>query len=715
MLSGWTVKPVEIMTKWSDKISPDSVWTSYPRPKLQRLEWLNLNGLWKCAITSQECDRTDVVYDMDILVPFAIESSLSGVQKSLLPSDRLWYKREFTVPGAWLGKDIILHFGAVDYECSIWVNDKYVGSHRGGSNPFSFNITEYLDMTEIQTLEVVVRDPTDTEAIARGKQKLGYGRIMYTPVSGIWKTVWLEPVASTHFTEIMPYTDISSGSVELVLDVSGAKGGEYVSVELEDGTTSCGAQIYDSVENVRLVVQNPILWTPDTPKLYGVRVKLFRDGELLDEVKSYFALRKISVGKDTCGYNRIMLNDKEIFSYGTLDQGWWPDGLLTPPSEEAMLWDLQQIKSMGFNSVRKHVKVEPELFYYYADSLGLMVWQDMVSGFETEKRAEQCLGPNSQTDWDAPQEYREQWEKELFDMLGTLRFYPSIIAWVVFNEGWGQYDTHKIVSSVADYDSTRIVNGVSGWKDRGVGNVYDVHNYPYTCMILPENNGDRISVLGEFGGLGYPVNGHLWRPGENNWGYKNLEGVSGLLADYVKLAYDLEGLIAQGLGAAIYTQTTDVEGEINGFITYDRKIIKLPVKLLHVINSRLYDVEPVSADILVQDTQGGSPSMKMVCIDGKDILMTMPVHIADGSLVSISNFNIDREYQHLSIWLNMTADVEVYINDFIVFKKNLKEFRQFTHFNISDYANLLHKGENELKIVADIKGRTSFDYGLRAY
>ena len=345
-------------------------------------------------------------------------------------------------------------------------------------------------------------------------------------------------------------------------------------------------------DRIELDVPNAVLWSPASPKLYRIKARLTRGNKLLDEVGSYFALREVSIVKDTCGYNRVGLNGNPIFQYGTLDQGWWPDGLLTPPSEEAMLWDMTQLKAMGFNTIRKHIKVEPELYYYYADSLGLMMWQDMVSGFETERRSEQCPGPYAAKDWNAPVEHARQWEKEPFEMIDGLRFYPCITTWVIFNEGWGQYNTEEIVNRVTDYDRSRIVNGVSGWKDRGVGHMFDVHNYPNTCMILPENNGNRISALGEYGGLGWAVQGHLWDPKRRNWGYKNIDGGLSLLENYTRVVYDLEALIAQGLGAAIYTQTTDVEAEVNGLITYDRKVTKLPVKLLHLINSRLYDIGP---------------------------------------------------------------------------------------------------------------------------
>ena len=340
-------------------MTPENVWQSYPRPQLQRAEWINLNGLWKYAVTDQNTSRKNVTFEGEILVPFAIESSLSGVQKTFLPTDKLWYQREFTLDPSWKNKSTILHFGAVDYECQVWVNNRLVGTHKGGNNPFSFDITKYLKKSGPQSIEVAVTDPTDTESISRGKQQLNQEGIWYTPVSGIWQTVCLEAVNKTYIRQVLPSTDIERKSVKLAFDIAGAKGNEEVKIEvLDDGKVikTVEQKLSDVME---IDVPNAVLWSPESPKLYHLNIVLSNGGRVLDRVKSYFALRKVDVCKDECGYNRICLNNQPIFQYGPLDQGWWPDGLLTPPSEEAMLWDMVQLKKMGFNMIRKQIKVEP--------------------------------------------------------------------------------------------------------------------------------------------------------------------------------------------------------------------------------------------------------------------------------------------------------------------------------------------------------------------
>lgn len=711
----WNFKSNRIRTPWSDSINPENVWQSYPRPQLKRSEWKNLNGLWEYSVTNLEVKKNEVKYESRILVPFAIESCLSGVCMKFTHTDKLWYKKEFTIDDDWNNKNILLHFGAVDYECSVWINNKLVGTHKGGNNPFYFDITKYIKKDRMQTLEIAVTDPTDFALTTRGKQSLTGGRIMYTPVSGIWKTVWLEPVEKTYIKRILPTTNIVDKTVSLNLDIERKKTFDKIKVSYYDGSKK-KTNIFLPDQSIILKVPDAKLWSTASPNLYKFSVSLIKDNYCIDYVESYFALRKVSIQKDKCGYNKVALNDSIIFQYGVLDQGWWPDGLLTPPSEEAMLMDLVKAKNMGFNTIRKHIKVEPELYYYYADSLGIMVWQDMVSAFESEKRNEQCLGPYAEHDWNAPKEHAEQWEKELFEMIDCFGFYPSITTWCVFNEGWGQYNTVDVVNRVMDYDKTRIINGVTGWKDRGVGHMYDVHNYPYTCMILPENNGDRISALGEFGGLSLYVKEHLWNPNKRNWGYKDIDDGLLLLSDYTRLMYDLEALIAQGLGAAIYTQLADVESEVNGLMTYDRKVVKLPVELLHLINSRLYNVDPVKADILIPDGQNGKKYLKDLYVDGIKTAYALPRLIPEKKdLLAIYKFEVDKDYDNLSLWLNMSANVVVKLNGKIVFSNNIREFRQYTHFNISDYSNLLEKGENELVIEAKTTRKTNFDFGLRAF
>ena len=713
----WEPKGDKIKTVWAEQVTPENVWQSYPRPQLQRAEWINLNGLWKYAVTDQNTPRKNVSFEGEILVPFAIESSLSGVQKTFLPTDKLWYQREFSLDPSWKNKSAILHFGAVDYECQVWVNNRLVGTHKGGNNPFSFDITKYLKKSGPQNIEVAVTDPTDTESISRGKQQLNQEGIWYTPVSGIWQTVWLEAVNKTYIRQVLPSTDIERKSVKLAFDIIGAKGNEEVKIEvLDDG------KVIKTVEQkltnaMEIDVPNAVLWSPESPKLYHLNIVLSNGGRVLDRVKSYFALRKVDVRKDECGYNRICLNNQPIFQYGPLDQGWWPDGLLTPPSEEAMLWDMVQLKKMGFNMIRKHIKVEPEQYYYYADSLGLMMWQDMVSGFATSRKKEEHVNPLATTDWNAPEEHTRQWQKEMFEMIDRLRFYPCITTWVVFNEGWGQHNTVEIVNKVIKYDDTRLINGVTGWTDRGVGDMYDVHNYPVTSMILPENNGNRISVLGEFGGYGWAIKEHIWNPNMRNWGYKNIDGAMALIDSYGRLVYDLETLIAQGLSAAVYTQTTDVEGEVNGLITYDRKVTKIPEGLLHLMHNRLYEITPAKAVTLIADSQNGSKNTRLVSLNGQELKMTsLPFDCPPRStVVSEATFKVDKDFNHLSLWLNVAGEAKVWLNGVEVFAQEAKQTRQYNQYNISDYSRYLRKGSNLLKIEVKDSKKMRFDYGLRAY
>ncbi len=710
-------KKDQLKTPWADKVTPENVWQSYPRPQLERAAWINLNGTWNYSVTDHNADRKSVAYEGEILVPFAIESYLSGVQQAFLPTDKLWYKRTFTTDKSWLGKSVILHFGAVDYECQVWVNGKLAGSHKGGNNPFSFDITKLVNKSGKQVVEVAVVDPTDTESISRGKQQLSPRGIWYTPVSGIWKTVWVEAVNPTHIRQILPTADIAKGSVTLDFDVARATGTEKVKIEVLDGGKSVSSVEMPLSGKVELSVPNAQLWTPQNPKLYHINVELVSKGKTVDKVHSYFALREVGIVKDECGYKRIALNGETIFQYGPLDQGWWPDGLLTPPSEEAMIWDMVQLKKMGFNTIRKHIKVEPEQYYYYADSLGLMLWQDMVSGFSTERKETEHVKAFAPEDWNASEEHSAQWQGEMFEMIDRLRFYPSITTWVVFNEGWGQHNTVEIVKKVMDYDKSRIIDGVTGWTDRKVGDLYDVHNYPSTSMILTSQNDDRISVLGEFGGYGWAIQDHLWNPEMRNWGYKNISDAMSLMSSYGRIVYDLESLVAQGLGAAIYTQTTDVEGEVNGLITYDRQITKIPADLLHVLHDRLYNVKPAKAVTLVADTQEGAQVSREVSVNGgKAAMAKLPLAVnAKSEVVSTAKFRVEEDFDHLSLLIHATGQATVWLNGVEIFAQDVRQTRQHNQYNVSDYSQYLVKGENELKIRIAESGKMEFDFGLRAY
>ena len=578
----WEPKGDKIKTVWAEQVTPENVWQSYPRPQLQRAEWINLNGLWKYAVTDQNTSRKNVSFEGEILVPFAIESSLSGVQKTFLPTDKLWYQREFTLDPSWKNKSTVLHFGAVDYECQVWVNNRLVGTHKGGNNPFSFDITKYLKKSGPQSIEVAVTDPTDTESISRGKQQLNQEGIWYTPVSGIWQTVWLEAVNKTYIRQVLPSTDIERKSVKLAFDIIGAKGNEEVKIEvLDDG------KVIKTVEQkltnaMEIDVPNAVLWSPESPKLYHLNIVLSNGGRVLDRVKSYFALRKVDARKDECGYNRICLNNQPIFQYGPLDQGWWPDGLLTPPSEEAMLWDMVQLKKMGFNMIRKHIKVEPARWYTYCDQIGLIVWQDMPSGDKSPEWQNRKYFEGTELTRSAESEetYRKEW-KEVIDCLYS---YPCIGTWVPFNEAWGQFKTREIAEWTKQYDPSRLVNPASGGNHYTCGDMLDLHHYPGPEMFLYD--AQRATVLGEYGGIGLVLKDHLWEP-NRNWGYIQFNTSAEATAEYLKYAGILKDMISRGFSAAVYTQTTDVEVEVNGLMTYDRKVIKLDESKLKKMNTEI--------------------------------------------------------------------------------------------------------------------------------
>jgi hypothetical protein len=571
LAADWKPAETPLMTKWGKKVTPENAWREYPRPQLVRKDWQCLNGLWDYAITAKGAAKPEK-WDGQILVPFAIESALSGVGKHVTKDQNLWYRRTVEVPAGWSGKRIILRFEAVDFEATVWVNGKELGAHRGMSEPFSFDVTDAL---KDGRGEVVVRvwDPTDSGSQPRGKQVSKPRGIWYTPVTGIWQTVWMEPVAQDASIRAVRVTpDVDKGEVEFVVDAVGM--GDLVFI---GDKTEFGLKIRAKGkpgQPIRMKVEDPKLWTPDSPHLYDIEIALssaVRESTLSDEVSSYFAMRKISAAKDEHGVMRLMLNNKPLFQIGPLDQGWWPDGLLTPPSDEAMKYDLEVLKKLGMNMLRKHIKVEPSRLYYHCDRLGLLVWQDMPSGGIERS---QFIRPDAKQDATFAEADKKQFRAELKAMMDHLRFFPCIVVWVPFNEGWGQHDTNDILKWVKEYDPTRLVNGPSGWTDRGYGDMKDMHMYPGPGMfpVMP----DRVSVLGEFGGLGLPVKGHLWRDSKN-WGYRTFTTTEELRDGYRVLMRRLHPLIGKGCAAAVYTQTTDVEIEVNGLMTYDREVIKFDV------------------------------------------------------------------------------------------------------------------------------------------
>jgi hypothetical protein len=621
----WKPAEAPLMTRWGKQVTPENAWQVYPRPQLVRNEWANLNGLWDYAITPKD-DPKPEKWDGKILVPFAIESALSGVGKRVSKDQNLWYRRTIEVPAGWKGKRVLLNFEGVDWEATVWVNGTELGTHRGMSDPFSFDITDALKDGRGELL-VRVWDPTDEGSQPRGKQVRKPHGIWYTPVTGIWQTVWLEPVSDGHITRVSAVPDVDKGEVEFRVECIGARDGDTVLLTVGPATVSVPEvrQVGGRTETVyvsrvidgkgirrttraepnapfRVKVDRP-LWSPDNPVLNSVQVAFLRGQEQeLDTAQTYFAMRKVSMGKDEKGIPRIFLNNKPLFQIGTLDQGWWPDGLLTPPSDEAMKYDLEVLKKLGFNMLRKHIKVEPARLYYHCDMLGLLVWQDMPSGGMPQRK--QFIPPNAKEDAPFTDAEKKQFRTELKAMIDHLRFFPSIVVWVPFNEGWGQHDTNDILRWVKEYDPSRLVGGPSGWQDRGYGDLKDMHAYPGPGMfpVMP----DRISVLGEFGGLGLPVKGHLWRD-QGNWGYRTYKTPEELRENYRRLMQRLHPLIGQGLAAAVYTQTTDVEIEVNGLLTYDREVLKLDPAETAAWHRQLFEPPPVYRELVLTSEKQGQP------------------------------------------------------------------------------------------------------------
>jgi beta-galactosidase/beta-glucuronidase len=569
----WKPGQAPIMTRWAKDVKPDKVLPEYPRPQMVREKWQNLNGLWQFAVAKEkEEPPVGKKLDEQILVPFPIESALSGVMKH---ADRLWYRRSFTVPEKWAGQRVLLHFGAVDWEATVWVNGKKLGVHRGGYDPFSFDITEALKKDGEQEVIVGVWDPTDKGTQPRGKQVSKPEGIYYTPVTGIWQTVWIEPVnAGGWIDRLTIKPDIDRSEVTVDVGLSKTLGNSAFHIEVLDGDKVI-AETQGLDYLFKLKIPKAKLWTPETPHLYGLRVKV--SGMLVesgsDSVESYFGMRKIAVVNDEKGVPRIQLNNKTIFQVGPLDQGFWPDGLYTAPTDEALKYDIEMTRKFGFNMTRKHVKVEPARWYYWCDKLGLLVWQDMPSGDRSPGMGKKEI--------ERTPESAKQYDAELAAMIDNLHNHPCIVMWVVFNEGWGQFDTKRVTDWTKKADPTRLVNCASGWNDMNVGDVHDIHVYPGPGA--PKVEKERAGVLGEFGGLGLGVDGHTWA--KKTWSYRGAASKEDLTRKYERLlaqAWKLKD--ADGLCAAVYTQITDVETEVNGLMTYDREVIKLDLDRAAAVN-----------------------------------------------------------------------------------------------------------------------------------
>lgn len=607
VLCSWTPSGDRIKTRWADEVSPQNVLPEYPRPQMVRTEWQNLNGLWNYGITPEDSDSFTPAGE--ILVPFAVESSLSGVGTSVGEENALWYERVFTVPKSWKGRNVLLHFGAVDWKSEIWVNDVKVCEHTGGYTPFTIDITSALKKSGKQTVKVKVWDATDNSYQPRGKQVLQPSGIWYTPVTGIWQTVWMEPVQSAYVESYNPVFDIAAGTLTVDVKTVGAEGCK-VNVEVLEGgvgydpSVAAGSKIAEAVagENGTAVlkVSTPNLWSPDSPYLYGLRISLTKDGKVIDSINGYTALRQISVVTDANpdglhnAYKRMALNGSALFQYGPLDQGWWPDGLYTAPTDEALKYDIERTKAWGFNMIRKHIKVEPARWYYWCDVLGMLVWQDMPAIGDRDNRPylDKEIHANLRNKWSSdsfiggtdctiPQQWKNNYYKEWGEIIDVLKCFQCIVVWVPFNEAWGQFDTPEATEFTRKQDPTRLINSASGGNYSFVGDIQDVHHYPNPAMSAFEAS--MVNVLGEYGGIGYPVEGHLWKSG-GAWGYGSVlhSGVE-VLDRYEMFADMLKAFIKTGCSAAVYTQTTDVEVEVNGLMTYDRNV-KIDEERLRKIN-----------------------------------------------------------------------------------------------------------------------------------
>lgn len=580
----WQPAGDKLKTRWASEIDVNNVLPEYPRPIMERTEWLNLNGLWNYAILPVGKQKPGS-FDGEILVPFAIESSLSGVQKRVGKDNELWYQREFTVPSKWKNNIILLHFGAVDWKADVWVNDVKVGQHTGGYTPFSFDITPALTSGK-NTLVVKVWDSTDQGYQPRGKQVNKPEGIWYTPVTGIWQTVWIEPVPHNYIKNIKITPDIDVNTLTIEAAASKVSKANRVEVKVLEGThvVAKGQSINNLPVDV-LMPQNARLWSPGDPFLYDLEITLFDGSKQLDKVKSYAAMRKYSTKRDDNGIVRLQLNNKDLFHFGPLDQGWWPDGLYTAPTDEALEYDVVKTKDFGFNMIRKHVKVEPARWYTHCDRHGIIVWQDMPSGDRSPEwqmhqyftGVERMRTPESEAN------FRKEW-KEIIDYLYS---YPSIGVWVPFNEAWGQFKTNEITEWTKQYDPSRLVNPASGGNHYTIGDMLDLHNYPNPRMYLYD--AQRATVLGEYGGIGWANKEHLWEP-NRNWGYVQFNSSSEVTDEYVKYAEQLKQLIRQGFSAAVYTQTTDVEIEVNGLMTYDREVIKVDEARVKKVNQEICNI-----------------------------------------------------------------------------------------------------------------------------
>jgi beta-galactosidase/beta-glucuronidase len=585
-------------TPWTDRVDPELPWPEYPRPQMVRERWENLNGYWEYAIAPKSAAQPST-FEGRILVPFPLESALSGVQRQLQPDECLWYHHTFRVPQAWDANRVLLHFGAVDWESIVWVNGIRVGKHQGGYDPFTFDITDALQENNNEIV-VSVWDPSDSQPIQRGKQVLKPGFIWYTTISGIWQTVWLEPVPETYIASLKLTPDLDRQTLTLSAAVENPQPGHKLSAKvIADNKTVIEAQ-GDTSQPLHLLIENPKSWSPDSPYLYDLEIQLLQNGQPIDVVTSYFGMRKFSLERDGKGILRICLNHKPLFLYGPLDQGYWPDGLYTPPTDEAMRWEINFIKNVGFNMLRKHIKVEPARYYYHCDRAGVIVWQDMVSGGISPKPIWFVFAGlmkrmhDNHLYWRLGRgnpDNRMKFKDEYKQMIDALYNVVSIAIWSPFNEGWGQFNAAEIASWTKTYDPTRLVDHASGWFDQGVGDFRSEHIY-FKPLPSPNIEETRGLVLSEFGGYSLNLPEHTWNSNKD-FGYKKFGSIEALTEGYLHLLEtELIPWIRSGCSAGVYTQTADVETEVNGFLTYDRQVVKMDLDRIREAHKQLYEENP---------------------------------------------------------------------------------------------------------------------------
>jgi beta-galactosidase/beta-glucuronidase len=570
----WHMQPIVMQTRWAKDVKPGNVLPEYPRPQMVRNNWQNLNGLWQYAVTDWDANQPEK-FDGEILVPFPIESALSGVQKAFLPMQRLWYKRNINKPDTKGNKRVLLHFGAVDWKATIYLNGKLIGSHLGGYQHFSFDITASLKNGSNE-LVVSVYDPTNMGNNPHGKQTLRPKNILYTACSGIWQTVWLETVPPAYINSLYMTPDVDANCLELYVYTTGTSK-DYIVEAI--ATTDLKTVSLRGAPGalLELPIERAHLWSPDDPFLYNLTVRLLYKGEVADTVFSYFGMRKIEVKKDNEGIPRLFLNNKYTYHLGVLDQGYWPEGLFTAPTDSALQFDVRTIKDMGFNTIRKHIKIEPDRWYYHCDKLGILVWQDMVT----------CAGYNNYA--------TAQFENESEANLQQLHNFPSIVMWVLFNEGWWSYDQQRLTEWIKRTDPSRLINGHSGENldeespaalaDKWISSdIADIHRYPGPALAPPLPG--KAMVLGEWGGVRVSIAGHQWNT-SRSWGYLDILP-SEFVSQYDYMIRKLSRYEKAGLSGSIYTQPYDVESEENGLMTYDREVMKIPVATLKKMNATIF-------------------------------------------------------------------------------------------------------------------------------